>query len=154
MRNMQALWVAGPASLVGRVGKLAILFAAAGAVAGCVGGGGPGGPVAYTPQGLAAPDLQSQPVADSSAPIGVFDQLAINVFQVESLSGEFKVDSSGKIDYPLIGSIQAQGRTVEELREQIAKGLGEKYLRSPNVSVQIKERATFARSGWPKLPIR
>lgn len=121
-----------------RLLKRAVLVVAALGVAACT---GRGGPVPYEPAGFTVPDAQSQPVASSSQPIGALDTLNINVFQVQSLSGEFKVDQAGKIDYPLLGIIQAQGRTTDELGQQLASSLGQKYLQAPNVQVAIKERA-------------
>ncbi|HEX8620994.1 MAG TPA: polysaccharide biosynthesis/export family protein [Allosphingosinicella sp.] len=115
------------------------MAAAALAVSACA--AGRGGTVPYEPTGFVAPDVQAEPVAAASQPIGALDELNISVFQVESLTGEFKVDANGKIDYPLLGEVQAQGRTTEELRQQIAAGLSQKYLQSPNVQVAIKERA-------------
>ena len=123
----------------GRLLRRAVLVVAAVGATACA--GGRGGPVPYAPQGFDAPDTQAQPVASASQPIGALDTLNISVFQVDSLSGEFKVDAAGKIDYPLIGSVQAQGRTTEELRQQLAANLSQKYLQSPNVQVAIKERA-------------
>lgn len=116
----------------------ALLVLAALAAAGCT---GRGGSVPYEPTGFQAPDAQAQPVASASQPIGALDTLTISVFQVESLSGDFKVDAAGKIDYPLLGSVQAQGRTSQELREQLAASLSQKYLQSPNVQIAIKDRA-------------
>jgi polysaccharide export outer membrane protein len=115
-----------------------LLVVAALAVAACT---GRGGSVPYEPQGFVAPALQSQPVANASYPIGALDTITVNVFGVESLSGDFKVDAQGKIDYPLLGSVQAQGRTTQELREQMAAALSQKYLQSPNIQVAVKDRA-------------
>lgn len=117
----------------------AVVAAAALAMSACA--AGRGGSVPYEPAGFAAPDVQATPVAAAAHPIGALDELNISVFQVESLTGEFKVDSAGKIDYPLLGAVQAQGRTTEELRQVLASGLSQKYLQSPNVQVAIKERA-------------
>jgi polysaccharide export outer membrane protein len=122
-----------------RLWKGAVVVAAALAMSGCA--AGRGGSVPYAPTGFVAPDAQAEPVAASSQPIGALDMLNISVFQVESLTGEYKVDGNGKIDYPLLGEVQAQGRTTEELRQHIATGLSQKYLQSPNVQVAIKERA-------------
>jgi polysaccharide export outer membrane protein len=125
--------------LVTRLIGLAVAAAAALSLAGCA--SGRGGTVPYEPQGFVAPDVQAEPVATAAQPIGALDTLNISVFQVESLTGEFKVDANGKIDYPLLGAVQAQGRTTEELRQNLATGLSQKYLQSPNVQVAIKERA-------------
>ena len=127
-----------PLSFQGKLLWLALLLLAALLLAGCT--EGRGGAVAYD-VALPPPDEQAEPVAAASAPIGALDTLRINVFQVESLSGEFQVDQAGAIDYPLIGTVPAQGRTAEALSQQIAAKLSERYLQSPNVTVSIKERA-------------
>ena len=124
-------------SLTGLMGR-ALLVLAALAAAGCT---GRGGSVPYEPQGFQAPDVQSQPVANATHPVGALDTITVNVFGVESLSGDYKVDAQGKIDYPLLGSIQAQGYTTQELRNNMAAALSQKYLQSPNVQVAIKDRA-------------
>jgi polysaccharide export outer membrane protein len=116
----------------------ALLALAALATSGCA---SRGGSVPYDPTGFVAPDVQAQPVANASYPIGALDTISVSVFQVESLSGDYKVDAQGKIDYPLLGSVQAQGRTTQELRQQLAASLSQKYLQSPNVQISIKERA-------------
>ena len=122
--------------------KVAFAAAAVLSVSGCMNaiGGGRGGSVPYDTK-IAAPDTPAQQVASSAQPIGVGDSINVNVFQVESLSGDFKVDQAGKIDYPLLGMIQAQGRTTDELSKQLAASLSQKYLNSPNIQVAIKDRA-------------
>ena len=124
-------------SLTG-LAKGVLVLAAALAMAGCT---GRTGKVPYEPTGFVAPDEQAEPVASASQPIGALDTVSINVFQVESLSGDFKVDAAGKIDYPLLGTVQAQGRTTDQLGQQLGTSLGAKYLQSPNVRVSIKDRA-------------
>lgn len=119
--------------------KVALAAAAVFSVSGCM-SPGRGGSVPYDTQ-IAAPDTTGQQVASSAQPIGVGDSILVNVFQVESLSGDFKVDQAGKIDYPLLGMIQAQGRTTDELSKQLAASLSQKYLQSPNIQVAIKDRA-------------
>lgn len=130
---------------------LGLLLLAALLLAGCT--EGRGGAVAYD-VALPTPTVQAQPVAATDAPIGALDTVQINVFQVESLSGEFKVDQAGAIDYPLLGTVPAQGRTAETLGQQIAAKLSEKYLQSPSVSVSVKERAeqTITVDGSVKQP--
>lgn len=128
----------------------ALLVVAALAAAGCT---GRGGSVPYDTT-MTAPDTQSQPVANASHPIGALDTISVAVFQVDSLTGDYKVDAQGKIDYPLLGSVQAQGRTTEELRAQLAASLSQKYLQSPNIQIAIKERAeqTITVDGSVKNP--
>jgi polysaccharide export outer membrane protein len=95
--------------------------------------------VPYEPAGFDRPDVESLQPTPGLQRIAPLDKLTINVFQVDSLSGEFQVDSSGVISFPLIGTLEAQGKTAPELGQAIATGLGKKYLQAPNVQVSIKE---------------
>ena len=49
--------------------------------------------------------------------LGPEDVLEISVWKNEALTRKVLVRPDGKISFPLIGDIQAQGRTVEELRQ-------------------------------------
>jgi polysaccharide biosynthesis/export protein len=75
--------------------------------------------------------------------IGETDKLSVTVFQVPDLSfPEITVDASGNIQMPMIGSVQAAGLTPSELSADIARRLGERYLRNPQVTVTVKEAAS------------
>lgn len=75
--------------------------------------------------------------------IGATDLLTISVFQVPDLSfEEIRVDASGNLQMPLIGSLPAAGRTPNELSNDIAGRLGDRYLRNPQVTVTVKEAAS------------
>ena len=71
--------------------------------------------------------------------IGPLDLLEVSVFQVEDLHREVRVNSTGYISLPLIGAVQAGGKTVPELEAGIAAKLTENYLQDPQVSVFVKE---------------
>lgn len=73
--------------------------------------------------------------------IGPMDVIDVRVFQVAELSGEHLVDPNGFITMPLIGRVQAQGKSAEEFGQFLADRLGQKYLRSPNVNVAVKTAA-------------
>jgi polysaccharide export outer membrane protein len=75
--------------------------------------------------------------------IGATDLLTLTVFQVPDLSfEEIRVDAAGNLQMPLIGSVQAAGLTPSELSRDIARRLGERYLRNPQVTVTVKEAAS------------
>ncbi|HEV7229277.1 polysaccharide biosynthesis/export family protein [Brevundimonas sp.] len=75
--------------------------------------------------------------------IGATDLLTVSVFQVPDLSfDEIRVDASGNLQLPMIGSVQAAGLTPNELSNDIARRLGERYLRNPQVTVTVKEAAS------------
>jgi len=85
-----------------------------------------------------------QLTASTSGPyvIGPADKLTIRVFEVKDLSFDAEqVDASGYIMLPLVGKLQAAGKTSDQLEEEISQRL-EKYLQSPQVSVSIAESAS------------
>lgn len=81
--------------------------------------------------------------SDSTYQIGATDLLKVTVFQVPDLSfDEIRVDASGSVEMPLIGSVRASGLTPSELSAEIAGRLGVRYLRSPRVNVTVVEAAS------------
>ena len=70
--------------------------------------------------------------------IGPLDTIGVNVFREPDLTfEELKVDSTGNIPFPLIGTIRAAGKTAGELSSELAARLGERYLKNPQVSVLV-----------------
>jgi len=59
------------------------------------------------------------------------------VFDQADLSNTFTVDKGGFIAMPLIGTVEARGRTTDEIEVSIAAKLRNGYLRDPDVSVEI-----------------
>ena len=99
------------------------------------------------PNRMAAPDAAGRPGdrIPSTAPvdaktyvIGAEDVLRILVWNQQNLSGEFVVRPDGRISLPLVGDVQASGRTPEQLGTDIEQKLKDgKFLLDPNVSVGI-----------------
>lgn len=71
------------------------------------------------------------------------DRLGINVFGEEDLSGEVSVSENGTIAMPLIGSVEAEGKSVSELEETLVKRLEDGYLHYPQVSVEVLNYRPF-----------
>lgn len=117
---------------------LAAVSLAAALLAGCT--GSRGGPVQYEVKDFAAPDVESVAPPISQQRIGPLDKIRITVFQVPDLSGEFTVDAAGNIDYPLIGTLGAEGMTPPELSQRIQQQLGQRYLRNPSVQTAFVEQ--------------
>ena len=82
------------------------------------------------------------PVSEADYLIGAQDKLDVNVFQIMDLSKSVVVESNGSILLPLIGQVEASGRTVKALSEDIAAKLGEKYVKDPLVTVTVTESAS------------
>jgi polysaccharide biosynthesis/export protein len=95
-----------------------------------------------TTQELGAPDTTTSAgeyTGMSEYRVGAQDLLEVAVFQVADLNRTVRVNSNGRISLPLIGDVQAGGRTVQELESEIAKRLTETYLQNPQVTVFVKE---------------
>jgi len=70
--------------------------------------------------------------------IGVDDRVQIVVWRNPELSVTAPVRPDGKISVPIIGDVEAGGRTPSEVSEIIKKRLSE-YIRDPNVAVILTE---------------
>ena len=113
----------------------------------------PLGPV-QTPAGAMSSHVQivnatELPPPDGVAPgggltrpylIGPGDVLTIGVYGVEDLaSRDVRADASGRISFPLAGSIDAAGKTTDQIASEIAQRLRAHYIRDPQVTVNLKE---------------
>ncbi len=92
--------------------------------------------------GCGAPKLSSTVEAQAAAAqvvedkyqLGPEDAIEISVWKEPDLTKQLQVRPDGKISYPLIGEIQAAGKTVKQLREEISQRL-EKYVTDAQVTV-------------------
>jgi polysaccharide biosynthesis/export protein len=75
---------------------------------------------------------------DASFVIGNDDLLAINVWKEPDISRSIPVRSDGRISLPLVGELQATGRTPLQLEEDIASKL-RNYIAEPEVTVMVQE---------------
>jgi len=67
------------------------------------------------------------------------DVLEISVFKVPELSKSVQVANTGTINLPLVGEVAAAGKTAAEIEKDLTQQLGAKYLKSPQVTVYVKE---------------
>jgi polysaccharide export outer membrane protein len=112
------------------------------ALGACTSSGGPKEGSIPT-EALLATSTASGSTASGEYRIGATDLLRINVFRVPDLSfEEIRVDASGVIQMPLIGTVQAEGLTPDELSASLATRLGAQYLRNPQITVTVLEAAS------------
>lgn len=71
--------------------------------------------------------------------IGPEDELDILVFGAERFSGAFRVDPSGEIALPLLGSVPASGSTTRELEDTLETRLAATYMHDPQVTVRVTD---------------
>jgi polysaccharide export outer membrane protein len=73
-------------------------------------------------------------VVEDKYQLGPEDLIEISVWKEPDLTKQIAIRPDGKISYPLIGEIQAAGKTVKQLREEISKRL-EKFVTDAQVTV-------------------
>lgn len=71
--------------------------------------------------------------------VGPGDEITVNVFGVEELSGDYRIDGLGRVSMPLIGSVEISGYSLTEAEEVLERRYGEQYLRNPQISVSVLE---------------
>lgn len=80
--------------------------------------------------------------ASAAAPeqyiIGTDDVLAINVWKEPEISRSVPVRPDGKISLPLIGDIEARGRTPKQLQDELQKKFTA-YIAAPDVTVIVEQ---------------
>jgi polysaccharide export outer membrane protein len=70
--------------------------------------------------------------------IGPDDVLTIHVWKERELTRDVTVMADGRISFPLIGEVMAQGQTVRDLKETITKRI-KKYVGTPEVTVIVRQ---------------
>jgi polysaccharide export outer membrane protein len=97
---------------------------------------------AFTPITAAADDdkkpAPQPPGLTDEYRIGAGDKLRVEVYKDTQLSQSVQVRPDGKITLPLIGDLEATGRSPIELRDTITKQLKE-YMNNPVVTVIVVE---------------
>lgn len=107
--------------------------------------------------GSAASQSRSTPQQQPSFQNSVYrlntgDRLQIKVFQEPELSGDFTVESDGRINYPLLGRVPVAGSTTDTLEKTIQRGLSQGYLVSPDVRATVISYKPIFVGGEVKSP--
>jgi polysaccharide export outer membrane protein len=78
------------------------------------------------------------PPASAEYTVGPQDRLSIAVVDEPTLTKVVTVGSDGTFDYPYIGLVKAGGVSLRALQQDITARLKEKYLRNPQVSIEVE----------------
>jgi protein involved in polysaccharide export with SLBB domain len=85
--------------------------------------------------------------------LGSGDKVRVGVAGAEKLNGEYEIDLSGALSLPLIGAVNAAGKTAGQVQAEIGQRLrDEKLMENPNVSVALAEGRPFYALGEVKNP--
>lgn len=77
--------------------------------------------------------------AQSDYILGPEDVLEIIVWEHSDLKREMPISLEGRISFPLIGEVEAVGKTTQQLEKDIAKKLADGYIIHPQVSITVSE---------------
>lgn len=86
---------------------------------------------------LPPPARQDLLLQQRSYLIGPLDKVTIDVYGVAELSRTANVAADGTLSLPLVGTIEAMGRSSTQLAEMIASKLRGRYVRDPQVTVNV-----------------
>ena len=71
--------------------------------------------------------------------LGAGDEISLNVVDMPEVSAkQLRIGPNGDVDLPLIGSINASGLTIEQLKSSLASKLA-KYITDPEISINLVE---------------
>ncbi len=84
--------------------------------------------------------------------LGASDVIEIIVFGEDDLTVERRVNSRGNISFPLLGAVNVQGQTVNEVAALLTAKLKGDYLVNPQLNVSMVEYRQFYVRGEVKKP--
>lgn len=99
-----------------------------------------------------APGQSAALKADDSYRLGSGDRVRITVYGQPELTGEYAVDGSGQMSYPLVGQIRAGGLTAHDLEKALIGKLSPNYLKNPSISVEVLTYRPFYIVGEVRTP--
>jgi polysaccharide biosynthesis/export protein len=71
--------------------------------------------------------------------LGPGDLIEVKVFESDKLNTIVRISSRGNVSLPLLGEINLKGKTAHEAETLIEKRYKDNYIKSPHVSVFVKE---------------
>jgi len=80
------------------------------------------------------------------------DQVHVQVYNEQTITGDYVVDSTGYLSIPIAGRVRAAGLTVAELERRVAAQLNGSILKDARVNIQIANYAPFYIRGEVKKP--
>jgi polysaccharide export outer membrane protein len=86
----------------------------------------------------AAAQTTAPPASTADYTLHAGDKLEVSVWQEEGLEKPIIVRPDGKFSFPLTGEVQAEGRSVSQVRDDITARL-KRYIAEPVVTVTVTE---------------
>ena len=74
--------------------------------------------------------------------VGIGDVIEVEAFQEEQISGEFSVEVSGSITFPLLGAVPVAGMTPAEIAQVLEELLEKDYYVDVQLKVEVEDFAS------------
>lgn len=105
-------------------------------------------PAAVVAQGSSGAEANVEPYR-----LGSGDEIRLTIFGLDSANGAYTIGDGGRLSIPLVGPIEAEGRTVAELETAIADALKAKQIiKDPSVTAQVVKYRPFFIMGEVQRP--
>lgn len=91
-----------------------------------------------------AGDAGATAAGEAAYRFGPGDKLRVRVYNEDTISGDYEVDSTGNLSLQLLGSVHASGLTLPELAALIeGRLLSEGYMINPRVAIDVLNYRPF-----------
>ena len=77
--------------------------------------------------------------ADAGYRVGPGDVLEVEAFSHDEISGQFAVEESGEISFPILGRLSVAGRTTSEIARHIEELLERDYYHDVQLQVEVEQ---------------
>jgi len=71
--------------------------------------------------------------------VGAQDVLKVTVFDEPTMSGTYRVDSDGSVQYPMLGRVAVAGLRVRDIEQMIRTKLEDGYIKRAQVAVDVEQ---------------
>lgn len=89
-----------------------------------------------------AADVSALPPTERTETLGPGDVVEVRIFNEPELSGTHQISNLGTIRLPLIGAVEAEGKSPDQLTVLITQLYNERYLKDADVSLLVKEHSS------------
>lgn len=88
------------------------------------------------------PNLHAQDRNGGGYRVGVGDLIEVTTYQQEEVSGDFLVEETGAVSFPMLGAVPVAGKTTAEIAALLEKLLEKDYYVDVQLKVEVKEYAS------------
>jgi protein involved in polysaccharide export with SLBB domain len=108
---------------------------------------------AVSPNAPAVLDTSATTFSMDNYILGPNDKVKISVYAEAGLTGEYVISSDGKISLPLVGNVNAAGKSVKQFQDDLVAAYRDGgYLKDPKITAEVVSARPFFILGEVKIP--